>query len=164
MEIIEKEELPVSFITSFVSESWDRVGVLQDQIKSIESAFIGTEKVISVMQELLDTYLICIGQMESFLDSTDLNTSENPVEIPQIINKVKSEEVPDKSATIAPEVEVEPVSLEAAENVPIEVVDTRINKQLPRVGDEFEFFVDFEEPDPTSMPLTDEDIYPELKN
>lgn len=66
-----KENLPVAFITSFVSESWEKVGILKEQIEAIKREFKGTAKVESLIQDLVDAYLICIGQLEKHLSDKD---------------------------------------------------------------------------------------------
>lgn len=72
MKITEaKEKLPLDFLTSTVSHSWEEVGNLKASIAGIKQTFSETDKVAKILQDLVDSYLICIGQLELFLDSKD---------------------------------------------------------------------------------------------
>ena len=66
-----KEKLPISFLTDFVSRSWDDVGYLKETIASIKESFSGTKKVEELLQALVDAYLVCIGQLEAHLQAKD---------------------------------------------------------------------------------------------
>ena len=66
-----KEKLPISFLTDFVSRSWDDVGYLKETIASIKESFSGTKKVEGLLQALVDAYLVCIGQLEAHLQAKD---------------------------------------------------------------------------------------------
>lgn len=63
-----KEKLPLDFLTSTVSHGWEEIGNLKASIEGIKKSFSGTEKVEKILQELVDSYLICVGQLEMFLD------------------------------------------------------------------------------------------------
>lgn len=153
-----KEKLPIDFITQFVSKGWDEVGMLKASKDAIKTTFKETAKVESVIQDLIDSYLVCIGQMELYLDKKDYldipetselnevaNTDEDlklqedlelknsgdfDVEVKQEDNKVKIE--------IEPK-EEEPETEEEEE----ETEDKEVAKQ-----DAFEYFMDFAEPTP----------------
>ena len=66
-----KEKLPLDFLTSTVSHSWEEIGNLKASIEGIKKSFSGTRKVEKILQELVDSYLICVGQLEMFLDKKD---------------------------------------------------------------------------------------------
>lgn len=66
-----KEKLPVSFLTDFVSRSWEDIGYLKETIRSIGENFSGTKKVEGLLQSLLDAYLVCVGQLELHLADKD---------------------------------------------------------------------------------------------
>lgn len=81
MEILKeakKEELPVAFITSFVSDGWEKVGILKEEIEAIKKEFSNTKKAEELIQALIDAYLVCIGQMEQYL--ADSKNIEVPAE------------------------------------------------------------------------------------
>ena len=66
-----KEQLPISFLTDFVSRGWDQVGQLKETINSIKETFSGTKKVEEILQPLVDAYLVCIGQLELHMQNKD---------------------------------------------------------------------------------------------
>lgn len=78
-----KESLPITFLTNFISESWSKVGELKDQKTALKDNFKGTKKVEDLLQDLIDAYLVCIGQLEQHLeakDYLDTDLSELPLE------------------------------------------------------------------------------------
>ena len=151
-----KEKLPIDFITQFVSKGWDEVGVLKASKDAIKVTFKETTKVESIIQDLIDAYLVCIGQMELYLDKKDyldipetsnlnetVNTNEDlklqedlelknsgefNVEVKQEDNKVKIE--------IEPKEEEKQEAEEATEDTTEETV----------MPDAFEYFTDFAKP------------------
>lgn len=155
-----KEKLPIDFITQFVSKGWDEVGMLKASKDAIKTTFKETAKVESIIQDLIDSYLVCIGQMELYLDKKDYldipeaselneaaNTDEDlklqedlelknsgdfDVEVKQEDNKVKIEIEPKEEEQETEEEEEETKDKEAAKPDP----------------DAFEYFVDFAEPTP----------------
>jgi len=71
-----KQKLPVSFLTEFVSRSWNDVGYLKETIAAIGESFSGTKKVEELLQALVDAYLVCIGQLEAHLQAKDYLDTE----------------------------------------------------------------------------------------
>ncbi len=66
-----KEKLPTEFITSLISKGWEEVGNIKSNIEAIKDAFSGTAKLEKILQDLLDAYLIEIGQLELHLEKKD---------------------------------------------------------------------------------------------
>ena len=62
-----KEKIPTPFITNFIAECWGKIGDLNNQISSLNNS-TESKAVKSIIQNLIDTYLITIGNLESFLD------------------------------------------------------------------------------------------------
>jgi len=180
-----KEKLPISFLTDFVSRSWDDVGYLKETIKSISESFSGTKKV-ELLQALVDAYLVCIGQLELHLQQKDYLDTELGESLKEDINiSVSPEEVKiaDESGEVVGIIPVEPenVDIPAAEtNIepiaepikePIAADDGEFNTpfefdapeaegvkkfEKPEVAD---FFVDFD--DPVGEPVTEKELYGE---
>ncbi len=73
-----KENLPISFLTDFISKGWEEVGYLKADIEAIKQSFKGTKKVEELIQSLVDAYLVCIGQLEAHIH--DKNYIEYPEE------------------------------------------------------------------------------------
>lgn len=159
-----KEKLPIDFITQFVSKGWDEVGMLKASKDAIKATFKETTKVESIIQDLIDSYLVCIGQMELYLDKKDYldipeaselneaanadedlklqedlelkNSGDFDIEVKQEDNKVKIE--------IEPKAEEEPET-EETEDEPETEEETDEETAKP---DAFEYFMDFAEPTP----------------
>jgi len=124
-----KEKLPVAFITSFVSDGWDKVGVLKEEIAAIKEAFSETEKAEQIIQGLIDAYLVSIGQMEQYLaeqtgvvvPETEISTEvtiEEPIQEEPVVEEALNEDVTiniEKVKIIKPEVKVSEEELPAAE-------------------------------------------------
>lgn len=79
----QKEKMPLSVVTSWIAKSWDEVGSITEMIKSIKASFTHTGNIEEYLQSIADAYLICIGQMEKFLQDKDY------VEIPEGTEEVK---------------------------------------------------------------------------
>ena len=158
-----KEKLPIDFITQFVSKGWDEVGMLKASKDAIKTTFKETARVESIIQDLIDSYLVCIGQMELYLDKKDYldipeaselneavndnedlklqedlelkNSGDFDVEVKQEDNKVKIE--------IEPKEEEPETEEEEEQETEEEAEDKAVTKQ-----DAFEYFMDFAEPTP----------------
>lgn len=148
-EQIRQEELPITFITSFVSRSWEEVGMLKEQIKALKEEFggKGIEKIEEIFQGLIDAYLINIGQLELFLHENDY------VEVPEI----EEEKVEEPTEEEIEEVEEAEEEVEIEDEVEVEVEHQKVVKNVPADFEAFEYFVDFDEPEGEA--LTDDDLY-----
>lgn len=157
------EELPVSFITDMMSKGWDEVGYLKEAAAAIKETYTGTSKVEELMQDLMDAYLVFIGQLELYLNKeADITTS---VEKPEAEEDEKvedededKEEAPDEAeapaSTPAPALPEAEFEMEPAK-APV------VRTPAPIMDDDFDFFVDFDEPDMTQGPVTDAELYDE---
>ena len=154
-EQIKQEELPITFITSFVSRGWEEVGMLKEQIKALKEEFSGKNiaKIEEILQGLIDAYLINIGQLELFLHENDY------VEVPEIEEeKEEKVEEPTEENEIEDEVEVAAEEeVEVEDEIEAEVEPQNVVRQTPGDFEAFEYFVDFDEPE--GDPLTDDDLY-----
>jgi hypothetical protein len=164
-----KEALPLDFITSFVSKSWEEIGNIKANIEGIHQAFTGTGKIEEILQNLVDAYLICVGQLELYIDKKDY------LDLPSIekINESLNEEVEDENKTPldilkdkvdihseedtiiiaekgqldnpdAPKIEVEASEEEK------EILEPEFHEEEPKqesLKESFEFFTDFDEPE-----------------
>lgn len=151
-----KENLPIDFITSFVSHGWEEIGNIKAQIEGINTSFKGTAKVETVLQELVDAYLICVGQLElymnekNYVDVPVLNEEvasklillepEELKDVPEIINEVEDAvivETPTVTITIEP-VEAEELN---SSNTTTDVTIQNSAEDL----EPFEFFTSFDD-------------------
>ena len=150
-----KENLPVSFLTDFISKGWEEVGYLKADIEAIKETFTGTQQVEDLIQDLIDAYLVCIGQLEAHIN--DKNYIEYPEEsgLGETLKEDLEITVKEDSVEIKSE---EPVIVEEKEDTIVILQDKAEDEE---VVEEFEYFVDFDEPDLTQPKLTDKDLYNE---
>lgn len=142
MNIVLKDKIRINnnFINDLISKSWQDSESIQNQIDSIEVDSPQATKVVKLLRDLLTSYYVFTGCLE---------TLENePTEITKSAEFVKPEVSVSETPTIIPE-----------ELVKIEVPATDMLIELEDNNDSepFEYFVDFDEP--TGEPLTDDDLY-----
>ena len=149
-----KEKLPIDFITQFVSKGWDEVGMLKASKDAIKATFKETTKVEGIIQDLIDSYLVCIGQMELYLDKKDyldipeaseLNEAANTDEDLKLQEDLELKNSGDFDVEVKQEdnkvkIEIETKEEEEQEE---ETEDKEVTKP-----DAFEYFMDFAEPTP----------------
>ena len=63
-----KTQLPITYLTNFVSRGWGEVGNLKEELEAIRHEFKDVKKIEDCVSDLIDAYLICIGTLESMLD------------------------------------------------------------------------------------------------
>jgi hypothetical protein len=167
-----KEALPIAFLTDFISKGWEEVGYLKADIEAIKEAYKGTKPIEALIQELIDAYLVCIGQLEAHLQ--DKNYLDYPEE--SGLSGAKLEE------DLEIKVSADKVEIKTEETTPVEVNeeddiitigvdepkvkfdDSKLamsDEDVARVNEPFEYFVDFDEPDMSQPKLTDKDLYDE---
>lgn len=158
-----KETLPLSFVTSFMSEGWEKVGMLKEQKEAIHSSFSGTQPIEEIIQNLIDAYLICLGQIELYLNK------DGTVEIPSEEElKLKENIVSSESFSASKKEIVETIGIPSNVNniskaeieEEKELENSQSKQQLSEDSEKpeaFEYFCDFD--DPSGEPLTDKDIY-----
>lgn len=172
---IKSEELPVSFITDMISKGWDEVGYLKDAAAAITTDYTGTEKVEQLMQDLMDAYLVFIGQLEAYLHKEDY--IDEPVEVatpaqakideptqqiepplPESDHEIDSISEPAEEPELDKESDVEIFDddeffAETKPKAEVKPIDTA------KADDTFDFFVDFDEPDLSKPRITDDELY-----
>ena len=177
MEVLKesKEKLPVAFVTAFVSEGWEKVGFLKEELEAIKKEFSDTAKAEEVIQGLIDAYLVSIGQMEQYLSekknlevplTEDVTVNIDKVEIIKPKIKIKGDKEINEPEEAADEIVTEPASIEAevTNDVPVVTEESDIIEEAPKTDAErleeveeavkkedfteaFEYFVDeFPEP------------------
>lgn len=170
-----KENLPISFLTDFISKGWEEIGYLKADIEAISKSFSGTKKVEDLIQSLIDAYLVCIGQLESHIQDKDY------IEFPEeALTESKKESLSeDIHLTVNAQnsynskINIGKAELEALEDMeettedelPEVVIDKKAfefsDKDKKEDSEDFEYFVDFDEPDLSKPKLTDEELYGE---
>ena len=167
-----EETLPISFLTDMVSKGWEEVGYLKDTIATIKESFKDTTKVEAIMQDLMDAYLVFIGQVELYLDTEESISPDlaevNSEKAAESTTGAKPDEVlADQTQLDTVELQVKPIIDSSDEIKEIEDLDpeetiTPIQPE-PVLDKESitDFFVDFDEPDLTEPRVTDADLYGE---
>ena len=95
-----KEILPVSFLTDMISKGWEEVGYLKESSTAIREAYKDTSKIEALMQELMDAYLVFIGQIEMYLEDKE-NISADAAEDSEPTPAV-AKELPEAELKIEP--------------------------------------------------------------
>ena len=160
-----KENLPIAFLTDFISKGWEEVGYLKADIEAIREAYKGTKPIENLIQDLIDAYLVCIGQLESHLH--DNKYLDYPEESGLSGTKLEEE--------LEIKVSTDKIEIKTEENTPVVVnedddlitigVEEEITEKEVKPSkvdvEPFEYFVDFDEPDMSQPRLTDKELYNE---
>lgn len=168
-----KETLPIAFLTDFISKGWEEVGYLKADIEAIKEAYKGTKPIEGLIQDLIDAYLVCIGQLEAHLHDNkyldypeesglsgtkldeELELKVAPDQIVIKTEKTTPVEINEEDDLII--IGVDETAPEAEFKAP-EATPAAVEPAKP-AGEPFEYFVDFDEPDMSQPRLTDEDLY-----
>ena len=68
-----KQKLPEIFLSTYISDAWDRIATLKADIDGIKAEYSDTKDVEEVLNDLIDTYLILVGTFENKLKSIGSN-------------------------------------------------------------------------------------------
>lgn len=148
-----KELLPVEFVANFISQSWDEVANLKANISGLKQSFTGTKEIEKILEDLLDAYLIAIGQLQQSLEKKDIvipNTEnklkEEFVERNEVnIEKIEDEKVEDNDLELSVELN------DIEENLDEQAIESRVSKT-----EKEDFFnSDFEEPETSELEESD---------
>lgn len=146
-----KEKLPVSFYSDRISSLWGESGALKGCIDTLGQCYTDADEAISILSDLMDSYLIAIGRLEA------LAAGNVGLSVPE----VEEEELEPVKADIAIEDadefedEVVPTDTATTDFDDEELIDTKSDVETST--EPFEYFVDFDEP--KGPRLTDEDLY-----
>ena len=159
-----KETLPVSFVTDMMSKGWDEVGYLREASAAIKETYKDTAKIEELMQDLMDAYLVFIGQLELYLhdeenivaSAAETTTEETGDE--EIVSKeaIKVDDKKLEKPMEAPKPELPEADFEIDP-----ISEPVVSSAEAKVSEPFEFFVDFDEPDLTQPAITDAELYNE---
>lgn len=87
-----KTSLPITYLTNFVSRGWGEIGQLKEEIASIKKEFTNTSKIETCVQNLIDAYLVCVGQIEGMLDDKKyLDFPEEAGALKESVEEIKPE-------------------------------------------------------------------------
>jgi len=166
-----KEKLPIDFITQFISKGWEEVGNLKASIDAIKQTFSDVKDIADILQDLSDAYLIAIGQMQGVLQ--DKKYVDVPEEVKDNLKESLNEELPDaktlgldkpeeeaapaeepapaEEETLAPELDLEDEDVKESLNEDVTIIINDEDK--PSFDGAFEYFCDFDDPEPSEENL-----------
>jgi hypothetical protein len=167
-----KETLPIAFLTDFISKGWEEVGYLKADIEAIKEAYKGTKPIESLIEDLIDAYLVCIGQLEAHLhdkkyleypEESGLTGTKLDEDLELKVSTDKIEIKTEKHTPVIVDEEDDIITIGIDEEAPEEEFEAPrhmlIHAKEAHPAESFEYFVDFEEPDLTQPRLTDADLY-----
>lgn len=172
-EPIIKEALPTSFLTDMMSKGWEEVGYLKEASAAIKETYVNTAKIESLMQDLMDAYLVFIGQIELYLnEEKDIATTTGLESDTETDTEAGIQTEEDTASVSAPKPELPEADIElhalaepstqGAITSEGDFDDFKIanDEVVAKAYEEpFDFFVDFDEPDMSEPRLTDDDLY-----
>ena len=177
-DTLTKEVLPVSFLTDMISKGWEEVGYLRESSTAIRETYKDTSKVEALMQDLMDAYLVFIGQIEMYLEdnaniSADATEESEPTpaaakELPEAELKIEpinaNDDLPEDDLVAEMESTEEKEDIKTFSDKPLDdfvddipIINPIAAQEEPK--EPFEFFVDFDEPDMSEPRLSDDDLY-----
>ena len=171
-----KETLPIAFLTDFISKGWEEVGYLKADIEAIREAYKGTKPIESLIQDLIDAYLVCIGQLEAHLhdknyldypEKSGLSGAKLEEDLEFKVSADKIEIKTEKATPVEVNEEDDLITIglaEVKEEKEAEFDDSKLamsDKKVAEINEPFEYFVDFDEPDMSQPKLTDKELYNE---
>lgn len=171
-----KEQLPIAFLTDFISKGWEEVGYLKADIEAIREAYKGTKPIEELIQNLIDAYLVCIGQLEAHLhdkkylsypEESGLSGTKLEEELEIRVSSDKVEIKTEEDTPVEVKEDEDKIIIGVNEEEEIEEVkfdDSKLamsDKEVAEVNEPFEYFVDFDEPDMAAPKLTDKELYGE---
>lgn len=164
-----KEAIPVSFLTDMMSKGWEEVGYLKEASAAIKETYTDTAKVEDLMQDLMDAYLVFIGQIELYLNNEKDIAPETEAEVDEKAETKATLEEPTEENVPKPELpeaelEIKPMAEPTPGHIASEgdfeefaISDTELSNK--KLEEPFDFFVDFDDPDMSEPKLTDDDLY-----
>ena len=144
-----KDKIPATFITSYISDAWEKIGYINEDINAIEKEYSDTKVVRECLQDIVDAYLVAAGRLQAYLDGKENIDTEDAAERQE--QGIKEELTPIKQTTKAV----------TAVEAPTTIAAPKVNKTAQQVmeslaqqassDDVFEYTCDFDEPDTVDM-------------
>ena len=156
-----KERIPATFITTYISDAWDKIGYINADIEAVKKAYSDTKSVTDCLQMIVDAYLIAAGKLQAILDKKDYvdfdvveqEAKEEKEEVKENLQETLQEKVEDEiqEEPIKP-VEDEPISKPIIqEQVELtESLDLSSDQAKSEPAEQFGYFCDFDEPEITA--------------
>ena len=160
-----KSKVPTTFLTSYISDAWDKIGYINNDIEAIKKEYSDTKVVVDCLQGIVDSYLVAVGILQAVLDGKDISVPEDPKQ------ELKKEETKTIKEAVAPAAQatkpiVKPIAKPVVKpRVKPVVEDIRLPKDdldadpfvesapVQQDDDSFNFFPEVPAPDLDSAPL-----------
>lgn len=140
-----KDKIPATFITSYISDAWEKIGYINEDINAIKKEYSDTKLVVECLQDIVDVYLVAAGRLQAYLDGKENIDTDDAAERQE--QSIKEELTPIKqTTTIVPTVETTTTVAAPKVNKAAKQVMETIAQQAPS-DDVFEYTCDFDEPD-----------------
>lgn len=142
-----KDKIPATFITSYISDAWEKIGYINEDINAVKKEYSDTNVVVECLQDIVDAYLVAAGRLQAYLDGKEhidtevAKENQDKVikeELTPIVKPVKVETKVETPATIV--TKPAPVVKPVVEATPV----TPVVEAKPE--NVFEYTCDFDEP------------------
>ena len=66
-----KDKIPATFITSYISDAWEKIGYINEDINAVKKEYSDTKIVVECLQDIVDAYLVAAGRLQAYLDGKE---------------------------------------------------------------------------------------------
>lgn len=154
-----KEKFDINIVANMISEGWERLASIKNQKDSMKLFYTGVNEICNIIQDLEDSYLIYIGQLQAYLAKNGIEVSTEKEEIKESLK----EDLTEDTTIILKDPEVT-VNVTAIKELGVDEEDFKDEvvcfnepaKKSETSGEAFEFYCDFD--DPVGPAPTDDDI------
>lgn len=152
-EDIQENNVPIELITGYISKGWDEVGSLKAVIDGVKQDFKNSENIVKILQDLSDAYLVCIGQLEDYLDKKDY------VDIPETEEvQTEDEEVEEVPVEEPAEIEVDEIKVDDTEDTDEESIEDEKEENIDDSDLDVDTIDDIDTDDDFDLDFDDADI------
>lgn len=147
-----KEVLPAEIVSGQISDLWTRVGSLKTLISDLRKNYLQSGKVCDILEDMLNSDLTAVGQLELFLHENDYLGDSNTEDIEDAAKLSIQQGEENQAEKEHPEDDEE-------EEDNSEEEDTEIDDRPEANQLDGPIMDDFPEP----IDITDDDIYPAVE-
>lgn len=152
-----KDKIPATFITSYISDAWEKIGYINEDINAVKREYSDTKVVVECLQDIVDAYLVAAGRLQAYLDGKEHIDTE---EAKENQDKIIKEELTPIVKPIKVETKVETPTTIVAEPTSTTKPVVEPMKVTPKAEDVFEYTCDFDEP--TAVDISQVELDPSI--
>lgn len=139
-----KDKIPATFITSYISDAWEKIGYINEDINAVKKEYSDTNVVVECLQDIVDAYLVAAGRLQAYLDGKEHIDTEVAKENQ---DKMIKEELTPIAKPVKVETKVETPSTIATKPAPVAKPVVEATPAVEAKPENvFEYTCDFEEP------------------